>query len=405
MKLMHLSDLHLGKRVNEFSMLEDQEYILNQILKIAEEERPEAVLIAGDIYDKSVPSAEAVQLFDDFLYRLFEGGFPIFLISGNHDSPERLAFGARLLDRTGIHIAPVYAGHVEPVVLSDAFGPVELYLLPFVKPSQVRRFFPDREIASYTDALRTAAEEMLSGREEGKQVRRVLVTHQFVTGAFRSESEEISVGGSDNVDASVFEAFDYVALGHIHGPQNVGSERVRYCGTPLKYSFSETEQQKSVTIAELGPSVREEKKEAGDAPGEGEEDSAEGRASLTVRTVPLKPLRDLCRLRGTYEDLMHRSFDGELDRQSYFHITLTDEEDVLDAAARLRLVYPNLMKLAYDNRRTRAGAVWTEEEAEESKTPLELFAEFYEKQNNQPMSKEQLAFADSLIAKIWRNES
>ena len=383
MKLLHLSDLHLGKRVNEFSMLEDQQYILKQILNIIEEEQPDAVLMAGDIYDKSVPSAEAVQLFDEFLYRLSEGDRQVFVISGNHDSPERLAFGGRLMDRSGIHIAPVYHGHVEPFVLQDASGPVNLYLLPFVKPAQVRKYFPDQEIVSYTDAVRAALEEMGPDPDQ----RNVLVTHQFVTGASRSDSEEISVGGADNVDASVFDAFDYTALGHIHGPQNAGGERIRYCGTPLKYYFSEAGHQKSVTVAELG-----EKEKGGE------------KAALSLRTIPLKPLRDLREIRGTYLELTAKSYYEDMNREDYLHVTLTDEEDVPDAVGKLRIIYPNLMKLDYDNRRTRAGAAPVEGTDLEQKSPAELFAEFYERQNNGPMSEEQLAFAEGLIEKIWEDE-
>ena len=383
MKLLHLSDLHLGKRVNEFSMLEDQQYILKQILNIIEEEQPDAVLMAGDIYDKSVPSAEAVQLFDEFLYRLSEGDRQVFVISGNHDSPERLAFGGRLMDRSGIHIAPVYHGHVDPFVLQDASGPVNLYLLPFVKPAQVRKYFPDQEIVSYTDAVRAALEEMGPDPDQ----RNVLVTHQFVTGASRSDSEEISVGGADNVDAPVFDAFDYTALGHIHGPQNAGGERIRYCGTPLKYSFSEAGHQKSVTVAELG-----EKEKGGE------------KAALSLRTIPLKPLRDLREIRGTYLELTAKSYYEDMNREDYLHVTLTDEEDVPDAVGKLRIIYPNLMKLDYDNRRTRAGAAPVEGTDLEQKSPAELFAEFYERQNNGPMSEEQLAFAEGLIEKIWEDE-
>ena len=230
MKLIHLSDLHLGKRVNEFSMLEDQAYILQEILEIIDDEAPDAVLVAGDVYDKSIPPAEAVELFDDFLVRLARRKLPVFIISGNHDSPERLAFAGRLIDASGIHLSPVYHGCVEPLTLCDEHGEVDIFMLPFVKPANVRRFFPDEAIDSYTDALRVAI-----GRMPVDPARRsVLVTHQFVTGAARCESEELSVGGSDNVDSSVFDAFDYVALGHLHGPQNVAEERVRYCGTPLK---------------------------------------------------------------------------------------------------------------------------------------------------------------------------
>ena len=231
MKLIHLSDLHIGKRVNEVSMIEDQEYILLQILRIIDDEKPDAVLICGDVYDKSVPSAEAVTLFDDFLCRLAAREIPVLIISGNHDSPERLAFGKRLLERANIHISSVYDGKAESVTLSDDHGEVDFWLLPFVKPAHVKRFYPDEGIESYTDALRVAVAQM--GIDTAK--RNILLTHQYITNAVPCDSEDvISVGGSDNVDASVFEDFDYVALGHLHGAQNIGSSRIRYCGTPLK---------------------------------------------------------------------------------------------------------------------------------------------------------------------------
>ena len=378
MKLIHLSDLHLGKRVNEFSMLEDQQYILTEILRIMDEEQPDGALIAGDVYDKTVPSAEAVALLDDFLVRLAKRDLQIFLISGNHDSPERMAFGGRLMEGSGVHLAPVYDGRVRPIPMTDAYGTVNFYLLPFVKPAHVRRCFPEREITTYTDALAAAIEAMgvdTNGRN-------VLVTHQFVTGAARCDSEELSVGGTDNVDASVFDPFDYVALGHIHGPQRVGRETVRYCGTPLKYSFSEAGHQKSVTVVEL-----------------------EAKGSVSVRTVPLVPLRDLVELRGTYEELTFRGFyEGTSYQKDYVHITLTDEEDVPDAMRKLQIIYPNLMKLDYDNRRTRAGTRLDGAEDAEQKSPLELLEEFYEKQNGQPMGEEQQAFARAWMERIWEED-
>ncbi len=374
MKLIHLSDLHLGKRVNEFSMLEDQQYILTEILQIIDREKPDGVMIAGDVYDKSVPSAEAVALLDDFLVRLAKRDLQVFLISGNHDSPERMAFGGRLMAQSGVHLAPVYDGKVSPITLTDNYGPVNLYLLPFLKPAHVRRCFPEREILTYTDALAAAIEAM--GADPAQ--RNVLVTHQFVTGAARCESEEISVGGTDNVDVSVFEPFDYVALGHIHGPQQVGRETVRYCGTPLKYSFSEAKHQKSVTVVELGE-----------------------KGAVSVRTVPLAPMRDLAELRGTYEELTFRGFyQGTSYPRDYVHITLTDEEDIPDAVSKLRIIYPNLMKLDYDNKRTRAGIV-LERAEDQQRSPLELLEEFYEKQNGQPMGEEQRAFAKNLMERIW----
>lgn len=375
MKFIHLSDLHFGKRVNEFSMLEDQEYILTKIINIIDDEKPDGVLIAGDIYDKSMPSAEAVQLFDDFLSRLAKRDLQVFVISGNHDSPERIAFGSRLMDRSGIHMSPVYSGQITPISLQGEHGTVNIYMLPFVKPSNVRRFYPDNEILSYTDALRVVINNMNVQTAD----RNILVTHQFVTGASRSDSEDISVGGTDNVDASVFAPFDYVALGHIHNPQDIGSERVRYCGTPLKYSFSEADHEKSVTVVELGK-----------------------KGDVSIRTIPLTPRRDLQEIRGTYAELTLKSFyEGTSYPGDYLHITLTDEEDVLDAIAKLRVIYPYLMKLDYDNRRTRTNSEIFGADNVERKSPLELFGEFYEQQNNQPMTEEQLAFAAGLIESIW----
>ena len=377
MKLIHLSDLHLGKRVNEFSMLEDQQYILTEILQIIDREKPDGVMIAGDVYDKSVPSAEAVALLDDFLVRLAKRDLQVFLISGNHDSPERMAFGGRLMAQSGVHLAPVYDGKVSPITLTDEYGPVNLYLLPFLKPAHVRRCFPEREILTYTDALAAAIEAM--GVDPAQ--RNVLVTHQFVTGAARCDSEEISVGGTENVDVSVFGPFDYVALGHIHGPQQVGRETVRYCGTPLKYSFSEAKHQKSVTVVELGE-----------------------KGAVSVRTVPLTPMRDMAELRGTYEELTFRGFyDGTSYPRDYVHITLTDEEDIPDAVSKLLIIYPNLMKLDYDNKRTRAGIILDGAE-DPQRSPLELLEEFYAKQNGQPMGEEQRAFAKSLMERIWEED-
>lgn len=379
MKLIHLSDLHLGKRVNEFSMLEDQQYILTEILQIIDREAPDGVLIAGDVYDKSVPSAEAMALLDDFLVRLSGRKLQVFVISGNHDSPERMAFGGRLMADSGVHLAPVYGGKVEPITLTDQYGPLNLYLLPFLKPAHVRRWFPEREITTYTDALTAAIEAM--GVDTA--ARNVLVTHQFVTGAVRCDSEEVSVGGADSVDVSVFAPFDYVALGHLHGPQQVGRKTVRYCGTPLKYSFSEAGQQKSVTVVELG---------------------AKGDAA--VRTVPLTPMRDMAELKGTYEALTFRDFyEGTGYPGDYVHITLTDEDDIPDAVSKLRVIYPYLMKLDYDNTRTRAGGVIDSPEDRGDRSPLELLEEFYEKQNGRPMEEVQRAFARDLMERIWEGEA
>ncbi len=374
MKLIHLSDLHLGKRVNEFSMIEDQKYILKQILGIIKTESPDAVLIAGDVYDKSIPSVEAVGLFDDFLKRLARQKLQVFIISGNHDSQERLAFGAELMEYSGIHIAGVYDGTCRPISLKDSYGTVQIYMLPFIKPVHARSVFPEETVESYTDAVRMAISRM----EIREGDRNILVTHQFVTGAWRSDSEDISVGGVDNVDSSVFDVFDYVALGHIHGPQSVGRETVRYCGTPLKYSFSEARHQKSVTVLEL-----------------------EEKGKCRIRTVELRPVHDMRELRGTYEELTDRKNYQDTKVDDYIHITLTDEEDVVDAMGKLRVIYPNLMKLDYDNRRTRENREITGGGEEETRTPLEMIEDFYEQQNNQPMSEKQKALVSELMESIW----
>ena len=378
MKLIHLSDLHLGKRVNEFSMLEDQRHILSQITALVAAEQPDGVLIAGDVFDKPTPSTEAVTLLDDFLVSLSRLDCPVFLISGNHDAPERLAFGGRLMEGSGIHLAPVYDGQVRPFLLQDDYGPLALYLLPFLKPAHVRRFFPDVEINSYTDALGTA----IGAMDLDPQVRNVLVTHQFVTGAARSESEEVSVGGTDNVDASVFAPFDYVALGHLHSPQNVGRETLRYCGTPLKYAFSER-QEKSVTLVELGE-----------------------KGYTTVYTRPLTPLREMVALRGSYEELTRRSFYEHTScQEDYVHITLTDEMDIPEAMGKLRTIYHKLMKLSYDNRRTRTAVSPQAGEAEPPASPLALLAEFYQSQNGAPLTPEQQQFAQTLLEEIWEGQT
>lgn len=327
MKFIHLSDLHLGKRVNEYSMLEDQEYILKKNINIVDAEKPDGVIIAGDVYDKSVPAAEAVQLFDNFLVQLAKRKLEVFVISGNHDSPERIAFGSRIMDASGIHMSPVYNGKIVPFSMQDEYGTVDVYMLPFIKPAHVRRFCDD-EITTYTDAINSVISKLSINHGN----RNILVTHQFVTGSLRSESEEISVGGSDNVDAYVFDPFDYVALGHIHSPQNCGAEHIRYCGTPLKYSFSEAKDRKSVTVIELAE-----------------------KGKVSYKTIDLVPQHDLVELKGTYDELTFRSFyEGTTWPEDYTHITLTDEEDIPDAIGKLRTVYHRLMKLDYDNRRTRS---------------------------------------------------
>lgn len=375
MKLFHLSDLHIGKRVNEFSMIEDQKYILKRILDLAEEEKPDGIILAGDIYDKQIPSAEAVQVFDEFITRLAGRAIPVFIISGNHDSAERLAFGGRLLNSRGIYLSPVYDGSVTKIPLKDQYGTIWIHLLPFIRPSTVRHVF-ENEADLVTD-VQTAAETVIRHMEIDLKDRNILVAHQFVTGASRCESEDVQVGGLDNIDAAVFTPFDYTALGHIHSPQNVGTDRVRYCGTPLKYSFSEVDQEKSITVVEL-----------------------EKKGTVRTSLLPLKPLRDMRKLRGTYLELTDRSFYRDMNREDYIQVTLTDEDDVPDGLQKLRVIYPNIMQLLYDNQRTKTTQEVDAAQAVEKKTEIELFYEFYELQNNQPMTKQQKNFAEQLIREI-----
>lgn len=381
MKFIHISDLHIGKRVNEKSLIDEQTHILNQICDITDAQRPDAVLIAGDVYDKAVPSGEAVLLFDDFLTRISSLCGHIFIISGNHDSAERMAFGARLMHRSGIHLSPVYNGSSVPVTICDEFGDVDIYMLPYIRPANVRHFLPDEEkgdIRSYDDAVRKAVEMM----EVDQTRRNVLITHQFVTGALRSESEDVNVGGLDNVDASAFDIFDYTALGHLHRPQDCGDKRIRYSGSPLKYSFSEVNDSKTVSLITL--------KEKG---------------SIEREFVPLVPLHDWHDLRGTYDQLTSRDFyNGKTWTEDFVRITLTDENDIPDAIGKLRTIYHNLMELRYDNKRTRAGHKVIEGASDaRSKNPLELFSELYSKQNGDEMDTVQKEYLMEMISKIWEN--
>ena len=378
MKFIHLSDLHIGKRVYEYSLLEDQAYILEEILKITAEETPDAAFLAGDIYDKSVPSAEAVALFDDFLVKLKALVPEIFIVSGNHDSAARVAFGGRIMDRSGIHISPVYDGRIEPVSLETGEESVNIYLLPYIKPVQVKHYFPEEEINSFSDALKLVIRQMNVDTDS----RNILVAHLCVTGAERAESEELYIGGAEDVSAELFEPFDYTALGHIHRPQNI-SRTVRYCGTPLKYSFSEAKDRKSVTVGEL------------------HEDGV-----VSIKTVPLTPKRDMVEIRGTYEEVTARDFYADTSlTEDYVHVILTDEEDIPDAAAKLSVIYHGFMKLDYDNKRTRQGDFDFAQQTDLSeKTPFDLFADLYEKQNGGPMDKEQAEMISSMIEKLQEAE-
>lgn len=374
MKLLHLSDLHLGKRVNEFSMLEDQKYILNQILQIVINEQVNTVLIAGDVYDKSVPSAQAVTLFDDFLTRLEALECTVLLIAGNHDSPERLAFGAHLLQKSRVYLSPVFDGRLTCCTLNDEYGQLDVWLMPFLKPSVVRPFYPEDTMESYQDA----AAVVLRSNPPHQGRRSILVAHQFVTGAKTGGSEELSVGGAENIDAALFAAYDYVALGHIHSPQRVGRETVRYCGSPLKYSLSEARGTKSVTLITFNQ------------PGE-----------IDIKLCPLTPLHDLRTIRGTYDEVTARTFYEGTATDDYLHITLTDETEVLDAVGKLRSIYPNVMRVDYDNTRTRAGVSMPEATVQDEATPMELFCRFFEWQNEKSLTERQRALLEKEIEAVW----
>jgi len=381
MKLLHLADLHIGKRVNEFSMLEDQKYILEEILRIVDGAKPSGILMSGDIYDKSVPAGEAVEVLDEFLTELVARKVLMFIVSGNHDSAERLNFGSRILCKNGVHIAGTFDGVLKQISIKDEFGPVNIYLMPFIKPAMVNPYYADQDIQSYEDAVKVVLDACLINKEE----RNILVAHQFITSGSqqpeRSDSETIAIGGLDNIDASVFDAFDYVALGHLHGPQSIGRETVRYAGSPLKYSFSEARQHKSVTILELG-----------------------GKGKLDMQTVSLPAWRDMREIKGPLAELVRVGIGDSLfeTSQDYIRAILTDEDEVYDAIGQLRQVYPNIMRIDFENSRSRqelnSNSAASGDVAR--KSPLELFEEFYAKQNNIGMTEEQLGIIQEVLGQV-----
>lgn len=380
MKVLHISDLHIGKRVNGMSMLDDQRYILRQILDIAKKRQVSVLLIVGDVYDKASPSAEAVTVFDAFLTDAVAAGLHVLAIPGNHDSAERIAYAQGLLEKQGVYLPPVYAGEVERVELEDEHGPVEFWLLPFLKPGDVRRFFPDEEIGDdYSAALRAVLGACAI--DQGK--RNVVLSHQLVTAygtAPDRADDEIKLGGMDNVDVSVYDAFDYVALGHVHRPQRVGRDTVRYSGSPLKYSFSEARYGKSVALVELG------EKRPGDDVGE----------CVSFELIPLVPLHDVREIRGTLADVLAMGAESD-----YLHITLFDEHPQLDAMAKIHEVFPNAMMLDYDNVTVLIDRPQTQLTADpDSMDTLDLFSAFYESQVGNSLDDEQRDFARKLIAKV-----
>ena len=370
MKILHLSDLHLGKRVFEYSMIAEQRVILDQALEMAK--AADVTVIAGDIYDRQVPPAEAVSLFDSFLTRMSAQGSPVLLVAGNHDSAERIAFGSGLLGASGVYVSPVFADGVRHVDFEDAHGLVRVHLLPFVKPAHVRAALDEPELEGYTCALQAAVNRM----EIDPAVRNVLIAHQFVTGGMRSESEEISVGGLDNVDADVFAPFDYVALGHLHAAQSLCGGRVRYSGAPLAYAFSECGDVKCALLVTLGE-----------------------KGSLSVEKLPFRPQRAMRRMSGRFDALLA----GET-TQDYLQITLTDEEDIPDAARKLAQVYPNLLQVVYDNARTRAAQADFSRQEALQRAPAEMFAALYEMQNGLAMTGRQDEFLRGMMEKIWEGD-
>lgn len=373
MKLLHLSDLHLGIRLCGYSMIEDQEYILNHILSLCERERPDAVLIAGDVYDRPLPPIEAISLFGKFLSALYRMNIETFVIGGNHDSTERLSFASDLIENTRIHIVPPYEGQLTAYTLRDVYGEVDVHLLPFSHLSELRRYFPDQKIGSMQDAyIAILASEPLSSDR-----RHVLVCHPFVAGGLPSESEEISVGGLDVVGASVFSGYDYVALGHLHTPQSIGGN-LRYCGTPLPYSFSECQDKKSVTIVTLGE-----------------------KGNVKIEEHPLLPMRPLLDLRGSFSEICNADFAATVQSDAYLRITLTDEQDVPEALSRLRVHYPHICRLRYDNTRTQANAEISVPTAAREASPMLLFSELYQLQNNSTLTPKQTEVLAEAIAEIW----
>lgn len=373
MKFAHLADLHIGKRVNGFLMLKDQEYVFEQIIDIIKDENIDNVCIAGDVYDKQVPSLEAVALFDDFLTKLSHIGVGIFIISGNHDSIERLSFASNLLEKSNVYMAQMYNGKVEKKIVNDEFGEINIYMLPFIKPIHVKKYYPDVEIGDYNQAVK----QVIDGTEVDITKRNILIAHQFVTGASVCDSEELSIGGLENVDAAIFDKFDYVALGHIHGAQKVSRETLRYSGTPLKYSFSEINHKKSITIFEM----RE-------------------KENINIKLVELKPLHNMRKIEGTYAELTLKENYINTDITDYLHVVLKDEEDIVDAIGKLRSIYPNIMKLEYDNLRTRSNNEIHIVDRIEEKTPMDLFKELYVMQNNQDMTDEQVEYVKELMESI-----
>lgn len=363
MKFLHTSDLHIGIEIHAHNMIEDQEYILNQILRIAKDENVDGIILAGDVYDVPTPRENAVRLLDSFVTNTSEI-CPVYMIAGNHDSAERLSFGNRILQKQKLYISDTYSGTMERVTLNDEFGELNIFMLPFIKPSIVRPLFPNDEIKTPDEAMIHTIKA--SGVDPNK--RNILISHQFVTGSgitlstTESEKSKFQIGGIDCISYHLLEPFDYVALGHIHRAQPVGRQGVRYSGTPLKYSLSEVMDEKSVTIVEV-----------------------KCKGDVEVREVLLSPKRDMRRIKGTIAELTSPLVTSEGNKEDYIFAVLT--ENSVNAKAKLSAIYPNIMEIIFEEEHyLEIGTDETSTEMIRKMTPQELFKEFYERRNQRPMN-------------------
>ncbi len=377
MKLMHLSDLHLGKLVLEQSMIDDQKYILNQIIDIVKKEQVDIVLIAGDVYDKSIPTIEAVNLFSDFLTRLYKLKVLVFVISGNHDSKDRLSFGNELFVDNGIYIEGIFNGNLRCETINDKDGKLNIYMLPFIKPVEVKRFYPDEIIDTYEDAIKC----ILKHSSINKSERNIILVHQFVTSlgedVIRSDSESISLGGIDNIDVTLFKDFDYVAMGHIHGPQKVGRETARYSGSPLKYSFSEVNQKKSVCIIEFN-----------------------SKEDINISKIPLIPIRDMRVIKGPFDKLISKEIVNLENKNDYLDVVLTDDDYIINAIGKLRKFYPNILKLEYENKISSNEVSDNIDIDKSNMSPIDLFSEFYKMQNGIELPAKKRKIIEKVIKEV-----
>jgi len=357
---MHLADLHIGKIILEQSLIEDQKYILNQIIDIIVKNNIDVVLIAGDVYDKNIPNIDAVRLFSDFLSNLYKLKVKVFVISGNHDSKDRLSFGNELFIDNGVYIEGIFCGKLKKFKLEDEYGSLNVYMLPFVKPADVRIFYPDDKIESYNDAVKC----IIGNIELDKNARNIIMIHQFVTASGieieRSDSENISLGGIDNIDVSIFNDFDYVAMGHIHRAQKLIKDTIRYSGSPLKYSFSEVGHHKSVPIIQFLE-----------------------KGNIKLELVDLKPIRDMRVIRGKLENLLDNEIVSLSNKDDYISAVITDEDYIIDAIGKLKSVYKNILRIEYDNKRTDNFFENSCKVVDFKKiSEIDLFCDFYRMQNN-----------------------